>query len=75
MPVILLPLLHHAGAVALFAVIIVALIIVALHIGLLDPRTTGHGLETVNASPAGLVQKDRAVSSQVTTGWDAQRGE
>jgi len=57
MPFILLPLLHHAGAGALFAVVAAALVIVALDIGLLGPRTTGRALETVNTAPAGLAMK------------------
>jgi len=56
MPFILLPLLHHAGAGALFAVVAAALVIVALDIGLLGPRTTGRALEAVNTPPAGLVR-------------------
>jgi len=57
MPFILLPLLHHAGAGALFAVVAAALVIVALDIGLLGPRTTGRALEAVNTAPAGLAMK------------------
>jgi putative MFS transporter len=49
MPFILLPLLHSDGAGALFMVVALALVIVALDIALLGPRTTGRALESVNA--------------------------
>ncbi|MHB1473889.1 MAG: MFS transporter [Dermatophilaceae bacterium] len=62
MPFILLPLLHHAGAGALFAVVAAALVIVAVDIGLLGPRTTGRALESVNAAPAGGTRQDRSTA-------------
>jgi putative MFS transporter len=49
MPFILLPLLQRGGAAALFTVVAVALVIVALDIALFGPRTTGRALESVNA--------------------------
>ncbi|HZA12739.1 MFS transporter [Mycobacterium sp.] len=48
MPFILLPLLHTHGAGALFSVVAAALVVVALDIAVLGPRTTGRGLESVN---------------------------
>lgn len=51
MPFILLPLLHSRGAGALFAVVAAALVLVALDVALLGPRTTGRALETVNDAP------------------------
>jgi putative MFS transporter len=48
MPFVLVPLLHAAGAAVLFAVVAAAMIVVALDVGLLGPRTTGRDLELVN---------------------------
>jgi MFS transporter, putative metabolite:H+ symporter len=48
MPFVLLPLLHGAGAGAVFAVVAAAMLLVAVDIGLLGPRTTGRRLEAVN---------------------------
>ena len=48
MPFILLPLLHNAGAGALFVAVAAALVVVALDIALFGPRTTGRALESVN---------------------------
>jgi putative MFS transporter len=48
MPFVLVPLLHHAGANTLFIVVACAMVVVALDIGVLGPRTTGRALEQVN---------------------------
>lgn len=48
MPFVLVPLLHGAGANAMFAVVAVAMVIVALDVTILGPRTTGRALENVN---------------------------
>jgi putative MFS transporter len=48
MPFVLFPLLHDVGVTALFTVISAALLIVALDIAVLGPRTTGRTLESVN---------------------------
>ncbi len=53
MPFVLVPLLYGAGSGALFSVVAVAMILVALDIAVLGPRTTGRALETVNAEPPG----------------------
>ncbi|WP_245813994.1 MFS transporter [Rhodococcus marinonascens] len=52
MPFVLVPLLHHAGAGIVFAVVAGAMIAMVLDIGLLGPRTTGRALESVNSIPA-----------------------
>jgi MFS transporter, putative metabolite:H+ symporter len=54
MPFILVPVLNDAGAGALFSVMCVAMVIVAVDVALLGPRTTGRALESVNerAAPA-----------------------
>ncbi|QKT08619.1 MFS transporter [Gordonia sp. X0973] len=49
MPFILVPVLHHGGSGALFAVVAAAMAMVALSVGLLGPRTTGRALGEVNA--------------------------
>ncbi|HEY2206339.1 MAG TPA: MFS transporter [Pseudonocardia sp.] len=48
MPFVLVPLLASAGVVALFAVVSAALVIVAVDVAVLGPRTTGRSLEAVN---------------------------
>ncbi len=48
LPFILLPVLAAFGPVAMFAVVSAAMVVVALDIGLLGPRTTGRDLEAVN---------------------------
>jgi len=48
LPFILLPVLAAFGPVAMFAVVSAAMVVVALDIGLLGPRTTGRNLEAVN---------------------------
>jgi putative MFS transporter len=48
MPFVLLPVLARAGAGAVFVVICAALVIVALDIAALGPRTTGRAVEAVN---------------------------
>jgi putative MFS transporter len=53
MPFVLVPLLDRAGAVALFAVVATALVVVAVDIGALGPHTTGRPLEQVNAEAEG----------------------
>ena len=48
MPFLLIPLLHSAGPAALFTVVGTAMVVVALDVGLLGPRSTGRALEQVN---------------------------
>jgi putative MFS transporter len=48
MPFVLVPLLNNAGAGALFAVVCGAMVVVAVDVAVLGPRTTGRRLETVN---------------------------
>jgi MFS transporter, putative metabolite:H+ symporter len=48
MPFILLPLLHRGGPTALFTVVAGALIVVALDVALLGPRTNGRALDGLN---------------------------
>jgi putative MFS transporter len=50
MPFVLVPLLHGAGANALFAVVAACMVVVALDVAVLGPRTTGRALESVNES-------------------------
>jgi MFS transporter, putative metabolite:H+ symporter len=54
MPFVLVPVLNDAGAGALFGVVCVAMVIVAVDVALLGPRTTGRALESGNerAAPA-----------------------
>ncbi|MDT7553157.1 MAG: transporter, putative metabolite:H+ symporter, partial [Pseudonocardiales bacterium] len=52
LPFILLPVLAAFGPVAMFAVVSLAMVIVALDIGLLGPRSTGRDLESVNTVEA-----------------------
>lgn len=47
-PFLLIPLLHSAGPAALFTVVGTAMVVVALDVGLLGPRSTGRALEQVN---------------------------
>jgi hypothetical protein len=42
------PLLHSAGPAALFTVVGTVMVVVALDVGLLGPRSTGRALEQVN---------------------------
>ncbi|GDY28783.1 MFS transporter [Gandjariella thermophila] len=49
MPFVLVPLLDHAGASALFAVVAAAMVAIAVDIGAFGPHTTGRALEEVNA--------------------------
>ena len=53
MPFALVPLLHDAGPGTLFTVISAALLVPALDVALLGPRTTGRELESVNAQAPG----------------------
>lgn len=65
MPFILVPLLAHAGPAALFAVIAVALVLVATDIAALGPRTTGRVLDT---DPHDVpLQADAVVNRQLGT--------
>ncbi len=48
MPFLLLPILHADGAVAMFSVVAVAMVLIMIDIGVFAPRTTGIDLETVN---------------------------
>lgn len=48
MPFLLVPLLHDAGAGALFAVIVAAMVVVIVDVSVLGPRTTGLELESIN---------------------------
>jgi putative MFS transporter len=50
MPFVLVPLLHGAGPNALFAVVAAAMVVVAIDVAVLGPRTTGRALESVNES-------------------------
>ncbi|WP_296145868.1 MFS transporter, partial [Pseudonocardia sp. SCN 73-27] len=52
MPFVLVPLLNSAGVASMFAVVVAAVVIVAINVAVLGPRTTGRTLEAVN-SPAG----------------------
>ncbi|GAB3878049.1 MFS transporter [Kibdelosporangium lantanae] len=48
MPFVLVPLLDHQGAATLFAVVAGAMVVVAVDVALLGPRTTGRSLDAVN---------------------------
>lgn len=48
MPFLLVPLLHSAGPAAQFTMVGAAMVVVALDVGLLGPRSTGRALEEVN---------------------------
>jgi putative MFS transporter len=48
MPFALVPLLRHEGPLVLFVVVAGAMVVVALDIALLGPRTTGRSLDSVN---------------------------
>jgi MFS transporter, putative metabolite:H+ symporter len=48
LPFILLPVLAAFGPLAMFAVVSAAMVVVALDIGILGPRSTGRDLESVN---------------------------
>jgi putative MFS transporter len=48
MPFVLVPVLDDAGVGALFAIVCAAMVVVAVDIGVLGPRTTGRRLEAVN---------------------------
>lgn len=53
LPFILLPVLAAFGPVAMFAAVSAAMVVVALDIGLLGPRSTGRDLESVNTADSG----------------------
>ncbi|MFI7102489.1 MFS transporter [Streptomyces sp. NPDC050161] len=53
MPLLLVPVLRSAGASVLFAMVATAMIIVALDVLLLGPRTAGRSLEELNPIPSG----------------------
>ncbi|HEY4019278.1 MAG TPA: MFS transporter, partial [Pseudonocardiaceae bacterium] len=48
MPFILLPLLHNRGSVTVFAVVAVAMLVVALDVAALGPRTSARSVEVIN---------------------------
>lgn len=48
MPFLLLPILHADGAVAMFSVVALAMVLIMIDIGVFAPKTTGIPLETVN---------------------------
>ena len=48
LPFVLLAVLTAFGPVAMFAVVSAAMVVVALDVGLLGPRSTGRDLESVN---------------------------
>jgi putative MFS transporter len=48
MPFLLLPILHADGAVAMFSVVALAMVLIMIDIGVFAPKTTGISLETVN---------------------------
>jgi MFS transporter, putative metabolite:H+ symporter len=50
MPFVLVPLLDHAGATTLFLVVAAAMVVVAVDVAALGPRTTGRALESVNGT-------------------------
>lgn len=50
MPFVLVPLLDGAGATALFLVVAAAMVVVAVDVAVLGPRTTGRALESVNGA-------------------------
>ena len=49
MPFVLLPVLEHSGATAMFAIVATAMLIVVVDIGVFAPSTTGRALEQVAA--------------------------
>jgi putative MFS transporter len=49
MPFVLVPVLNDDGVTALFAIVCVAMVVVAVDVSVLGPRTTGLRLEAVNA--------------------------
>jgi putative MFS transporter len=56
MPFVLLPVLNHYGAGAMFAIVATAMVIVIADIGLLAPRTTGRTLEQITAEHHSFVE-------------------
>ncbi|WP_406635059.1 MFS transporter [Amycolatopsis sp. WGS_07] len=48
MPFLLLPLLHSRGSVAVFAVVAAAMVLVAVDIAMLGPRTSARSVEAIN---------------------------
>lgn len=48
MPFVLVPLLHRAGPGTVFAVVVIAMLVVIADVAILGPRTTGRTLETIN---------------------------
>jgi MFS transporter, putative metabolite:H+ symporter len=51
MPFVLVPVLAGAGVGALFAIVCAAMVVVAVDVTALGPRTTGLRLEAVNSEP------------------------
>jgi putative MFS transporter len=51
MPFVLVPVLATAGVGVLFAIVCAAMVIVAVDVAVLGPRTTGRRLEAVSATP------------------------
>jgi putative MFS transporter len=51
MPFVLVPVLDGAGVGALFAIVCAAMVVVAVDVTALGPRTTGRRLEAVNGEP------------------------
>jgi len=49
MPFVLLPLLEHSGAPAMFTAVAIAMLIVVVDIGVFAPSTTGRSLERLNS--------------------------
>jgi putative MFS transporter len=49
MPFVLVPVLNDDGVGVLFAIVCVAMVVVAVDVSVLGPRTTGLRLEAVNA--------------------------
>ena len=60
LPFILLPVLAAFGPVAMFAVVSAAMVVVALDIGLLGPRSTGRDLEAVNEAGCAAISRPAA---------------
>jgi MFS transporter, putative metabolite:H+ symporter len=54
MPFVLLPVLEHSGAPAMFAAVAIAMLIVVVDIGIFAPSTTGRSLERLAAVDSSL---------------------
>jgi putative MFS transporter len=54
MPFVLLPLLEHSGAPAMFTAVAIAMVVVIVDIGVFAPSTTGHSLERLTATDSPL---------------------